>query len=301
MKRFFKTFVVLLILGALTWYVGLKEDHYRISFTSKQPPGVVYQHILNWQSYSHEKGVNVSNQNQEAFSNIEQIITSNDSTFHYNWDISRNTDGQTKVTAAITDKDHGIIQKLQVPFFKNAFVKRSVQQVKNVGDGLSLKGKQFKVHSIKDTVFSGGYCIYLPIESSINKKAATMLYNITDLMGYIKENNIEMSGDPYLEVLEWNQKESVIKYNFCFPIEPSDSLPKTEKIQFKKTPSMKALKAEFNGNYKDSNNAWYYLLDYAKTNNIKVKKLPTELFLNDPHTGGDPITWKALIFLPLED
>ncbi len=301
MRQLLKGVIALGIICLGIWYFAIKDDHYQISFTTKQPAGVVYQHILNWESYVDTKTLKISNSLEKPYSKIEQNIKVSDSSFLYKWDIVKNSDGKTKVTASIKDLQNGFIQKLQTPFIKNDFVQRNIRQVKTVGDGLATKGKTFKVHGIKDSVFDGGFCIYLPIESPIKRKAATMLYNITDLMGYINDNELDLKGDPYLEVTQWNEEAGTFNYNFCFPIEKSDSLPKTTKVLFKETPPVKGLKAEFNGNYKDSYNAWYYLLEYANTNNIKVKKLPTEIFLNDPHSGGDALNWKALIFLPLND
>jgi len=126
-----------------------------------------------------------------------------------------------------------------------------------------------------------------------------MLYSIGDLMGYINENEIELQGDPYLEVTKWNEEAATIEYNFCFPIAKSDALPASDLVFFKESPAFRAIKAEFNGNYAIANNAWYYLLDYAEQNNLKVKSLPTELYLDDPQSGGDAMNWKAHIYLPL--
>ena len=157
------------------------------------------------------------------------------------------------------------------------------------------------MHSITDTVFEARYAVYLPLKSAVNKKASTMLYSIGDLMGYINENEVKLQGDPYLEVTKWDEESSTIEYNFCFPIAKSDSLPVSDLVFFKESPSFRGIKAEFNGNYAITNNAWYYLLEYAKRNNLKVRNLPTEIYLDDPQSGGDAMSWKAHIYLPLMD
>lgn len=128
-----------------------------------------------------------------------------------------------------------------------------------------------------------------------------MLYSISDLMGYINENDLELQGDPFLEVTKWDEVSGAMEYNFCFPISESDSLPPSDLVFFKNSPSFKAIKAEFNGNYAISYNAWYYLQEYAEQHKLKVKDLPTEVYLDDPQSGGDAIGWKAHIYLPIED
>ncbi len=46
------------------------------------------------------------------------------------------------------------------------------------------------------------------------------------------------------------------------------------------------LKADFNGNYRISNYAWYYLLDEAERKGLNISPTPIEVYLNDPHEGG---------------
>ena len=69
---------------------------------------------------------------------------------------------------------------------------------------------------------------------------------------------------------------------------------------FKTTKEQKMLKAIFNGNYRISHIGWYYLLDHAERNNLTINPLPTEIFLNDPHEGGNSIEWNAHILVPLK-
>jgi effector-binding domain-containing protein len=292
-------FLGLAILGI--WYFAIKQEHYQISFTTRQPAGIVYNQILEWKP-TKENGISeIAVDHGTQYSEVVQQVRIGDSLFTYRWQFSKKNDSLTQVNVRITDEHNGLYQKMQVPFSDNDFVKRSVKNVAEVGNSMVLNAKKFRVHTIKDTVFLGGFCAYLPLESPVDKKAATMLYSIADLMGYVKENELELQGDPYLEVVDWDQKTSMIRYNFCFPLLQSDSLPASNKILFKETPSFKAIKAEFNGNYSISDNAWYYLLEYAEQNQLKVKSLPVELYLNDPHTSGTPLHWKANIYLPLVD
>lgn len=300
MKRRFKWILIVGILGLGVWYFFIKEHQYQVSFTVSEPPGILFKHILDWQNFD-ESEQEISVLSRDPFSEIKQRVTSGDSTFLYHWCFKRTSDSVTKVIAYISDEKNGFTQKIQAPFRSNDFVKRSVKNVKLVGDALLKKEERYRVHSIKDTILSSVFCAYIPLETKINEKAASMIRNIGVVMDYIKLNDIPLIGDPFLEVTEWNTVESTIKFNFCFPISKPDSLPSHPEVKFKTTSEIKGLKAEFNGNYRISENAWYYLIDYAEVNNISVTRLPIEIFLNDPHSGGNPLEWKALIFLPIED
>jgi effector-binding domain-containing protein len=235
------------------------------------------------------------------YSEIVQRVLSGDSSFLYRWQIRKNGGDQTKITAYIKDENNGFVQKLEVPFGSNDFVKGSIGNVKTVADALKLKTEVYKVHSITDSVIQPVYCAYLPLESTVKQKASTMLSGIGVIMDYIKSNEIPLNGDPFLEVTEWNEENETIRFNFCFPIKRVDSMPQHPEVLFKTTEILKGIKAEFNGNYRNSDNAWYYLLEYAETHNRDIEKLPFEIYLNDPHAGGDPLKWKAHILLPLKE
>jgi effector-binding domain-containing protein len=301
MKRLLKWILGLSIVILTVWYFAIKEEHYQVSFTTIQPPGVIYDHISSWDVYAKKDITSIAITSKIPFSEIQQNVQIGDSLFSYRWKISKKGDGKTRVTAYIRDEINGFSQKLSIPFVKNSLIKRSVNNVQNVVNELKFKTQQFKVHSITDTIFSGGYCVYLAIESTMGKKAKNMLSNIATILDYINSNKIAIQGDPFLEVTSWDKMEETIKFNFCFPIEESDSIPQNAQLRFKTLAPIRVLKAEFNGNYSISNNAWYYLLDHADRNNLKIRELPIELYLVDPHVGGDPLNWKAHIFLPLVD
>lgn len=265
----------------------------------KTTPGVVFQHILDWPTYGKKDSLEIALIATNRYSRIEQKVMVNDSTFNYVWDLNRINDSLTKVTARIRDLNHPWAQKIQTPFIQNNFVKGSIRNVENVGKQLLKKSENFKVDSFSDTLFQSKFCTYISIKSTVKTKAQTMLRDISLVMGYIKDHEIPLDGDPFLEVTEWNQENDSIRFNFCFPIQKRDSLPPNANLLFKETKPIKALKATFHGNYRISDQAWYYLLDEAFRKNRTVIPLPIELYLNDPHVGGNSLDWKAHILLPL--
>jgi len=301
MKKPLRILLLLAIAAAAVWYFGLKNDHYRIAFTTKQPPAIIFNQIKQWKGTTESGIASVRVDEMQRNSSISQTVQVGDSIFNYDWSFYRENDSTTQVEVKITDKNHWFAQKLQVPFSKNDFVKRNVNIVKVIGAEFVVETKKFKVHSITDTIFGARYCVYLPLKSTVNRKASNMLYSIGDLMGYINDNEIELQGDPYLEVTKWDEEAATMEYNFCFPIAKSDSLPASDLVLFKDSPAFGAIKAEFNGNYAIANNAWYYLMDYAEQRGLKVRNLPTEVYLDDPQSGGDAKNWKAHIYLPFVD
>lgn len=297
--RIIKWILGIALTGLLLWYFFIKPEQYQISFTTPQPPGVVHQHLLDWPIYGKKDSLQIELINQTRYAHVEQQVRVNDSLFEYNWDFNRINDSLTRVTAHIKDLEHPWSQKIQIPFSNNAFVKRSIKMVKEVGTQLLKKGENFKVAKISDTVLPSTFCAYIKVTSPINEKAKNMLSSISTVMGYLKGNEIPLTGDPFLSVTEWDKEQHQIDFDFCFPILKSDSLPSHPEILFKETKEQAMLKAVYHGNYRVSDNAWYYLIDFAERNHIELSGNPTEVYLNDPHAGGNSLEWEAHILVPL--
>lgn len=289
------------ILATLIWYFFLKHEHYQIRFTTSQPPGVVYRHLEDWPLFGKQDSLEVLLNRGNRYTFLEQSVIDGEDTLRYRWEIERIKDSTTLVKAKVTDPKHYWKRKLEIPFNLGHFIPENVNRVKNVGDVLINKAEGFEVEAITDTVYPGKFCAYVSVSNvPVQQKANKMLSEIALVMGYLKEHEIPLAGDPFLEVTHWDQEKNTIDFDFCFPIQKNDSLPPTSEVMFKTTGNQHFLKAIFHGNYRISDNAWYYLMDYAQQNDLQIDPLPTELFLNDPHAGGNSLEWEAHIFVPLK-
>jgi effector-binding domain-containing protein len=103
-----------------------------------------------------------------------------------------------------------------------------------------------------------------------------------------------------LEVTNWNREKDSITYNFGYPILPDQNVPMDTEIEYKKLNKRQGLKAIYNGNYITSDRAWYALLNYANKNDISVEALPIEIFYNNPDMGGNALSWKTEVYLPVK-
>ncbi|MAO07550.1 MAG: hypothetical protein CL596_02425 [Alteromonas sp.] len=288
------------MLVGLLWYLFIKKDHYQITFTTPESPGMVYHHLMDWPIYGKKDSISINLVSEERYQHIAQQVSVNDSLFLFEWSFERKNDSTTQVKAKITDIEHPIKQKVQIPFSNNAFKKRAFKSVYDVAQELKNKSENFKIGSVSDTLLPSTYCAYIPLKATTKTKAQVMLSNISFVIPTLKDDSISLSGPPFLEVTHWNQANDSIYFNFCFPIPKKESLPQSPYFSYKETAPKKGLKVVFNGNYRISHNAWYALLDHAERNNRKVESLPTEVFWNDPHEGGESLRWKTDILLPLK-
>ncbi|MEM9685840.1 MAG: hypothetical protein AAF934_02840, partial [Bacteroidota bacterium] len=279
MKRttYIKLLISLSSIIAGIWYFVVKDYNYKITFTNTQAPGIIYANLLQWDGQGdHIQAITTLSKN--PFSKIQQQLTLTDSIFTYRWIIERKNDTTTKVTAYIKDRKNSFIQNLQVPFYKNTFVRRNIATVENIAKQLLQNKNYYNVSSVQKDSTPATHCAYITLSSTLKDKASTMMKNINTIMNYIRKNNITITGDPFLEITNWNIHENTITFNFCFPIAEKETYPETNTIKFKKTTAKNALKTTFNGNYRISDNAWYTIIDYAQTHNIAIEHLPFEIY-----------------------
>ena len=148
--------------------------------------------------------------------------------------------------------------------------------------------------------FPETFCACVNAKATIFTKANSMMDHINVVMGYINQHDIELVGDPMLQVLKWNKDTEDIEYDFCFPIEFDYQLPKAKGVIFKTVGPFKALQTNFNGNYRISDRAWYTSLLKAEKHNLSIIELPVEIYRNDPHVGAGELDWLAEVYMPLK-
>jgi len=127
-----------------------------------------------------------------------------------------------------------------------------------------------------------------------------MISKSTYINTFLKDHDIKLKSNPFVEITHWNMDTSEIEFNFCFPIEKQISFPYHKEIKYKKVITKKSIKATFIGNYSYTDNAWYALYEYMQKNDIARQKTITEVFLNNPHTSAKDSEWEAHIYMEIE-
>ncbi len=291
-----KYLITIILIGFLTWYLFIKPYDYLVSFKANTFPGTINQTIKTW-SYTLDDSSIIE---QDGINNLKQKITFNDSTYIYKWKITAINDSTSKVKVYITDVNHSLMNKITFPFSNTDFEKRTKKSILDFHKKLNEHIKKFKVTIEGESELKSTYCAFVSIKGPQIGKASGMMQNYSLLSTILVENNVELNGNPFVEITYWDMVKDSIHYNFCYPIIKSDSLPEHKLIKYKQFESKNALKAIYNGNYITSDRAWYALMDYAKINNIEIEKKPVEVFYNNPNVGGNELDWKAEIYLPIK-
>jgi len=296
MKKIF-SIVIAIVLASLLWYFLLKPQDYQVNFEAKAIPGTIFESVKAW----NEGFDSVAPIQFESPSHFKQTLFVNDSVYQYDWEISPINDSLSAVKVNIKDLDHSFKNKLTVPFLDTDFEKGSRKTLLDFNDFLNEHLKTFKVAIVgEDEIFSS-FCACVQLTTTPEGKAKGMMANYNFLNSILLQNQVQLNGPPFVEVLDWDLNNDNLSFNFCNPIIRSEKLPNHPDVIYKRIFGQNALKAVYNGNYITSDRAWYALLDYAKKNNIEVEKKPVEVFFNNPNMGGDALKWKTEVYMPIKE
>jgi effector-binding domain-containing protein len=299
----FPTIIILLFGVVSVWYLFLKPWDFQLYFTLKTQPGVVYQGIQDWREWNgkiiNEKKIKVSE--KKPWEHLKTQLELNDTTLIFNWDITRKNDSITRVKVKVTDNERKIYNRLTVPFQKTPFKKSIKENVLQLRKKIDEQAKSFRFKFIDTNSFSEVTCVTISIKSTVRKKADEMIKNVIELNMFVKDNNLGLNGNPMVFIKNWNPANDTIQFDFCFPINHPEIMPEHPGIKLKSVSMPKALKGEFYGNYSISDMAWYPLFEEAQKTGVKTTGQILEVYHNDPHSGGNDLEWKAVIYMGIED
>ena len=300
-----KKFMILagaLVAGAFVWLLLLKPYDYVAVIEAKTAPGVIDQVLKTWSKSLENSEIQRVQGNRE----LQQLVVFNDSSFQYRWVTSRINDSIAEIRVGVNA--HGQngnpinpMLRLSNLLSETDFERRTKNTLIDFNEKLREHLKSFRVSIVGEPEVDPSYCAYVEIESEQAQKAMGMMRNYSLLGDVLLENDIELDGQPFIEIIEWNRPEDRIKYHFCYPIVRKDTLPTGGPVSFKEFKGGRAIKATYNGNYISSDRAWYFLIDYAEKNGIRVRETPVEVFFNNPNMGGDDLQWRADVYMPLAE
>lgn len=287
----------LVVLIVLSWYLFMMPYDFKVTFTARALPGTINQTLKLW-----DKSLdNASILNQSSINSVEQQLVNGDYVYKINWEINLINDSTSKVIAYISEPGHSIYNKIRIPFQDTRIEQISQDHVKTFYNRIKehLGFIKVKIDGMSET--DRTFCVYTSVETSQIGKAKGMMHNYPLLTTFIADHNIQPNGLPIVEITDWEMNTDQLKFNFCFPIIKTDSLPKSNFVDYKWLEPVKAIKAVYNGNYITSDRAWYELLHYADKNGIEVEKKPIEVYYNNPNLGANEKEWQTDIYLPIKE
>ena len=294
MKKIVSILLVLAI-GSSIWYLFIKPEDYKAKIKSKTSIGTINQSIKLWNTLFDPK----EDISQNNLNDLTQKLVFNDSIHTYSWHLDAINDTLTKINISIKDESSSISGKIKNLFSNTDFKKRSKKTVLEFNDFIKSHLERIKITIDGVTTLPQKQYAYTVYNGPQNAKVTGMMKDLSYLENVLVSNKVALDGPPFIKITHWDMQKDSISYQFAFPIIKTDSLPVVKDIKYSSYPEQKVIKATYNGNYITSDRAWYGLLDYANTNNITVDPKPIEVFYNNPNMGGDEMTWKTEVFLPI--
>lgn len=301
MKRKIVVVISLFIILISVWYLFIKSGDYIVTFKIKSDPTIIVEAINNWgEDLIKTKDIEVITRKDSLFSEITQTIKKKDSSYTLVWKINQLNDSILDLKVEVSEKNNSLKNRFLIPFSNAPIKKFAINSLIDFNKGFEKFSKTFKIKPNGIDSIPNAFCACISKSAEQKNKASKMLLMNLDLTSFLREHYLDMAGGPFLQVTSWNRQSEHITFDFCFPILKKEEMPLVSKgVFYKEIKSVPAIKATYNGNYRDSYRAWNYLLNYSKNKNIKVQQLPTELFFNDPQQGGNELNWKAEIYLPI--
>jgi GyrI-like small molecule binding domain len=293
-----KSFWMLLgggLIIALVYYIILRPFEYAVNFEAATIPGDLIETIRIWnRSLDNAKVVQV-----DSFDRLKQTIILKNRSYVYDWHFKPISDSLTKVTIQISEPNRRFWNKLMVPF-TNQPIKDDASHLGGMFyEIIQTHLKITKVKILGEDRLDSSFCICRSLETDQILKANAMMMDYSLIVSFIDTHKLKASGPPMIKVSEWDHGAGKLKFDFCFPLQPIDTLPLVTSLKFKKFKEEFALKAEYRGNYITSDRAWYQLIDYANRKGYKTIGTPIEIFHDNPNMGLNEANWKADIYLPI--
>jgi effector-binding domain-containing protein len=286
-----------LAVTALAYYLLIRPFEYNVNFKANTLPGDLIETIRIWnRSLDSAQVIEV-----DSFSRLKQTIVWGERKYMYDWRFVTPNDSITKVNVQISEPSRSFVNKLLVPFTDQTIEKDASEIVNGFYDILKEHLKITDVKLLGEAVLDSSFCACVSLETSQIDKAYGMMREFGVLTSFIEKFKLKSNGPPRVRINQWNHSAGLIKFDFCFPIIETDSLPVVKKISYKKFNVEKVLRAEYHGNYITSDRAWYDLIHYAERNGHETSGFPIEYFHDNPTLGVNEREWRADVYLPIKN
>jgi hypothetical protein len=285
------------VLISLVYYLFIRSHEFEVNFRANTTPGDIIETIRIWNRSLDSATI----MKVDSFSRLDQAIRWKNGNYVYNWHFSSVNDTVTKVNIQISEPDRKLLNKILVPF-TNQQIEKDANEIAT--EFYNVVKEHLEITAVKVegvTEVRPSFCVCRSLETPQIEKANGMMKDFDLLTSFIEKYKLKSEGPPEIRIKEWDHNFGLLKFDFCFPITKTDSLPISDSLFFKSFEKQTALKAVFHGNYITSDRAWYALIQSAEKNGYKITGLPIEHFHDNPNLGMNEKNWKAEVYLPIED
>ena len=286
---------LLVLVSGSVWFLCVRSYDVRYRFQSETLPEIVYATLKAWMASS---GHEVLSRDPEKLA-AKQLIEIEGETYEVDWQVRRTTDSASVVTVSFTSNANMLTNRVGSLFLPTSIKESGGDIVRDFYSVLKDHLAKVKVEVVGEARFETSACICLTIETNQVGKASGMMSYYNTLSGFVLDNELEIAGNPIVNITKWDRETDYLSYDFCYPTHQKNVDLTDGPFYFKTLPEVSAIKARYYGNYITSDRAWYAILDYAKNNNLSIIEKPIEIFYNNPNVDADEKSWLAEIYMPI--
>lgn len=146
----------------------------------------------------------------------------------------------------------------------------------------------------------GGFYLYQTTACKVEESDVKMQEMLKAVSTFVKENNIQSYGKPFLITHKWDEANNTTMFSVCYPI--SERLETNGDVLTGYLKPQKTFKTVFKGNYKYSELAWNSAFkEMSKQGYTFIETSePFEVYMVSPRDTENPAHWVTEIYLPIE-
>lgn len=282
---------------AMVYYLFIRSFEFEVGMTAPTTPGDAIETIRIWNRSL--PGSTVTR--VDSFRTLDQHIVWKGRAYTYSWHFSLVADSLTRIGIEISEPGKRLLNKLLVPFANPPIEQDAAEIARQFYSVLKTHLSITQVKIVGEAELDSSFCMCRSVNTIQIEKAQGMMENYSLLTTFADKFKLKLEGPPSVKVREWSHSDGRLKFDFCFPIARTDTLPATNALVYYQFGKRRVLKAEYRGNYITSDRAWYALIQYAHRHGYKIDGLPIEHFYNNPNLGLSEATWRAEVFLPISE
>ncbi|OAB75795.1 SRPBCC family protein [Cochleicola gelatinilyticus] len=240
---------------------------------------------------------------------IDQVITFNtpvgDSDSEVTWRFEpTEVPGQTKVSWGMKG-EQSLMEKVFMAF-QDEDMETGIRQMyekglNNLDSVVMTEMKKFEISVDGITQYSGGFYMYntsAARQSDIGTKMPPMMGQV---MGFMQQNNIPMSGKPFTIYNSVDQTNGTVIFSTAVPVKDRVITPQGSPVLSGYMEEGVALKTTLKGNYDNIPAAYTKAQEYAIANNLQIDpNTPMfEVYVTNPDEVANPADYITEIYMPV--
>ncbi len=207
------------------------------------------------------------------------------------WNLSGSQSFKEKLAFTLQDKD---MTEILQPIFE--------ENLQDLEENVIRKMEEYSINVDGVTEHGGGYYMYMTTAAKlgeVNARASEMIDQVTI---YMQENNISISGKPFVIYNQRDERSGTTIFSAAVPTPSQVITPSGSAVLNGYLQPQKAVKTTLKGNRKNAAEAWEATYRYIEENELQVdpQGKPFEIYLTNPAEVDNPALWITEVYIPVE-